>query len=344
MTVEIQLKTLSQHGLVNLADAALPGRARIRHQNVDAAEPFDNLVERRCDGRRVGDVAGERGCATADASGGFLCGFNIDVEQCDGRAGRGERARRCRADGAGRTGDAAICPASGFSGSLPSFACSSDQYSQSNMSASEIDSNLPMASASVIAATADSATSAATAASFLLRPSPNSPTPGTSTTRGATIEHALHAADARVVALEIGVDSFRRTQRRRLRPSRLKSVRLAVFRRRDEQGPVLGADGVVRRDDALLAVARSSAPFTKCRISGVARNSSDKPADTRLRLSSAGHRHRAGSGQSLKRAAICCGSCTRHEHGLAVARDVRFGERDHLDHALVGFARGTRRT
>jgi hypothetical protein len=66
----------------------------------------------------------------------------------------------------------------------PSFACSSDQYSTSNMSASAIDSNRPIASASVIASIAASARSAAMRASFLERPSPNSPSPGTSATRG----------------------------------------------------------------------------------------------------------------------------------------------------------------
>ena len=39
---------------------------------------------------------------------------------------------------------AAICPASGSSLRSPSLACSSGQYSPSNMSASEIDSNWPM--------------------------------------------------------------------------------------------------------------------------------------------------------------------------------------------------------
>jgi methenyltetrahydromethanopterin cyclohydrolase len=60
----------------------------------------------------------------------------------------------------------ATWPASGLSGSLPSFACSIGQYSQSNMSASVIGSKRPMASASVITSTVFSAISAATAASW----------------------------------------------------------------------------------------------------------------------------------------------------------------------------------
>src|SRR5580704_16962898 len=56
---------------------------------------------------------------------------------------------------------AATWPASGSSLAAPSLACSSDQYSQSNMSASEIDSKRPTASASVMVETAASAKSAA---------------------------------------------------------------------------------------------------------------------------------------------------------------------------------------
>ena len=78
----------------------------------------------------------------------------------------------------------AICPASGSSLALPSLACSSDQYSTSNRSASGSGSKRPTASASVMVSIAASARSAAIFASFLLRPSPNRPTPGTSTTRG----------------------------------------------------------------------------------------------------------------------------------------------------------------
>ncbi len=78
----------------------------------------------------------------------------------------------------------ATCPASSLSGVWPSLACSRDQYSISNRSASLADSNLPMASASVTVSMVLSAMSAAILASFAVRPTPKSPTPGTSTTRG----------------------------------------------------------------------------------------------------------------------------------------------------------------
>ena len=74
--------------------------------------------------------------------------------------------------------------ASGFSAPLPSFACSSDQYSISNMSGSGITRKALMASAAAITSTLVSARSAATLASFFVAPRPNSPSPGTRISRG----------------------------------------------------------------------------------------------------------------------------------------------------------------
>ena len=75
--------------------------------------------------------------------------------------------------------------ASDFSFDLPSLACSSDQYSTSNMSYSLMLRYSPIASASVMTAMAFSAMSAAMAASLALPPTPNMPTPGTRITRGS---------------------------------------------------------------------------------------------------------------------------------------------------------------
>ncbi len=44
-------------------------------------------------------------------------------------------------------------------------------------------------------------------------------------------------------------------------------------------------------------------------------------------------------GATSATAAICCGSLTLGEHGFAIFRQPLFGQRDHLDHAFVGFAR-----
>ena len=91
------------------------------------------------------------------------------------------------------------------------------------------------------------------AASLAVRPRPNRPTPGTSTTRGLPIELGLGVAGGRVLAGEIGVvvgDELGD----RLAHGAGKIVELARLRRRDHQRPVLGADDVVRRHHAALAV------------------------------------------------------------------------------------------
>ena len=198
-------KLLRKHRLVDLADAALPGRAGVRDDDVDAAErlrrPASNAVAHR---RRIGDVAGDRERARADGLGLLGRGGKIDVEQRDLGAGRRERlggGGADRAAGAGDDGD--LAGERQLLRRLPSLACSIGQYSLSNMSASVIDWKRPMASASVMAATAASARSAAMRASFAERPSPKRPRPGTSTTRGRGSSMRLAAADARVVAREI---------------------------------------------------------------------------------------------------------------------------------------------
>ena len=70
------------------------------------------------------------------------------------------------------------------------------------------------------------------------------------------IEHPLGSADAGVVALEIGLVVFGEMRPPPWLTSRLEIRNLAVLRRRNEQRPVLGADRVIGRNDALLAVAR----------------------------------------------------------------------------------------
>ena len=69
---------------------------------------------------------------------------------------------------------------------------------------------------------------------------------------GQGIELVLDAADALVVAREI-VSIARGELARPLARDAGEVVELAVLRRRQDQRPVLGADGVVGRDDAQLA-------------------------------------------------------------------------------------------
>ncbi len=71
-----------------------------------------------------------------------------------------------------------------FSALLPSFACSSDQYSMSKVSASPTGSKRPTASASSKVAAQFSAMSAAMAASAAFLPTPIRPSPGAAISRG----------------------------------------------------------------------------------------------------------------------------------------------------------------
>ena len=104
-------------------------------------------------------------------------------------------------------------------------------------------------------AMAFSAMSAAMAASLAVAPTPNRPTPGTRITRGSGIEFLLLHRALVVVAGEIvviarheGIDGGANLAR--------PFVELARIRRGHDQRPVLGADGMIGRHHALLAVAR----------------------------------------------------------------------------------------
>ena len=46
MGEEIELEAVAQHRVVDLADAALPGRAGVRDDDIDAAETLGDAVER----------------------------------------------------------------------------------------------------------------------------------------------------------------------------------------------------------------------------------------------------------------------------------------------------------
>ena len=254
MAEEIQLETLAQHRLVDLADPALPGGAGIRDDDVDPAEGRDDLSERIPHRGGVGDVAADAQRRAADRLGFGLRGGLVDIEQRDFGAGRRERLGGGKSDRAGGAGDDGDLARQRRSLALPSFACSSDQYSTSNRSASGSGSKRPTASASVMVAIAASARSAAIFASFLLRPSPNRPTPGTSTTRGDGIEHGLDAADARIVAGEIVLVGLA-VGRDGVADRAPESGEIAVRGRGNHERLVLDADNVVGRHHAGLAVA-----------------------------------------------------------------------------------------
>ena len=92
-----------------------------------------------------------------------------------------------------------------FSAALPSLACSSDQYSTSNMSSSEIGRYELMRSASVMTSTVFSAMSAAIAASFAEAPSAEKADARHKDHARERIELFLDAVHALVVAREIVV-------------------------------------------------------------------------------------------------------------------------------------------
>ncbi len=150
---------------------------------------------------------------------------------------------------------AAIWPASGNSLAPPSLACSSDQYSQSNMSASEIDSKRPTASASVMVATAASARSAAMRGVLARAAEPEQAEPRHQHHPRQRIEHRLGAAAAGIVALEIAPVILHEGGDRGF-GARGEVGLLAGLGRRQHQRPVLGADGVVGRHHAGRGIAR----------------------------------------------------------------------------------------
>ena len=188
MGEQVELERLAEHAVAHLADAALPSSAGVRHHDVDSAERAGDHVERKPEQmsrlRTFGTTANAKGptCRATKSR-------RVEV------AGR---ARRFVALGFMALAVAAPIPraAAGnerhlsapevFQAALPSFACSSDQYSTSNWSASEIDWYRAIDSAAATTSTVFSAMSAAIAASLGNQaPSPNMPTPGTRITRGS---------------------------------------------------------------------------------------------------------------------------------------------------------------
>ena len=181
----------------------------------------------------------------------------VEVEHRDFRAFRRHGPRRRRADGAAAAGDDRDLAAPAASPSpLPAWPVPATSIRTSNMSASEMDWNSPIASASVMTSTAFSAMSAAM---------PRRPCCGRGRTGRRPAPGSRAAADR---ARSSRLSERARCCARNSRDSRatnactaslrraLEVVELARFRRRHDQRPVLGADGVVGRHHADLAVAR----------------------------------------------------------------------------------------
>ena len=294
-------------------------------------------VERRAHRGRVGDVAENRGAA--DRLGLRDRGIELHVEQRDLGAGRRERARGRGADPAARAGDrhdlAGERLAHGLAELRPARAAS---IPCRTCRLREIDAKRPIASASVIVAIAASAMSAAIRGVLRGAAKPEQAEARHQHDAGQGVERRAVAAHARVVRREIGAIPGREVRGRRAHVV-LEGVELAGFRRRHDQRPVLRADGVVRRHHAGLArSARRSAPLTKCITASPLRNARMKRVHAPSIVASFRlHAPRRIGATSATRRELR--RQLRRREDLAAAREPLLGERHHLDHALVGFAR-----
>ena len=186
---------------------------------------------------------------------------------------------------------------------------------------------------------AASARSAATRASFCGCAEPVKAEPRHQHDARHRIERRLDAADARVVAARNSSGSCAAKVATAAAHRLLERVELAALRRGHDQRPVLGADGVVRRHHAGLPVARQLRAVDEIRGSrrscGI-RGRSAVHAPSVLSSFSAHAPRMIGATSATARSAA---AASRRRTRLAAALQPLLGERHHLDHALVGFAR-----
>ena len=96
---EVELEALAQHLVGHLADPALPGRARIRHDDVDAAEALQRSPRTRV-ARCARSVTSQASAEAADLLGRRLGGPVVEVEHGHRGAFGRERLGRGAADAA----------------------------------------------------------------------------------------------------------------------------------------------------------------------------------------------------------------------------------------------------
>ena len=235
----------------------------------------------------------------------------------------------------------AIWPASGFSTALPSLACSSDQYSISNSSASR--QRLEAADRLGVGHGRDPAFGEIGGDRGVLGAAPETeqPEPRHQDHPRRRVELALALAEARVVAGEIGVvigdeplDRLRAPRRRSRRAGRLRAPA------RSAGSSWCGSCGRGWRPRPGRS-ARSSAPLTKlqhrrARRGNRARSACRGPA----RPDRAARRRRAGSARPRRRRRCAPAARAAAKTRLAAAREPLLGQRDDRDHPLVGLARG----
>src|SRR5262245_49883690 len=116
-------------------------------------------------------------------------------------------------------------------------------------------------------------------------------------------------------------------------------IKALAFGRDGEERPVLGADGVVGRDHARLAVARELCAIDEIEDRGAGAEVEDHAAPRAFDLvvlAAAGpaqdRRHPIERRDRLRQ-------LRGHEHRLAVLLQPLLGQRDQREHALISFAR-----
>ena len=118
-----------------------------------------------------------------------------------------------------------------------------------------------------------------------------------------------------------------------------KVVEFADLWMRHHERPIFGADGVIRRQHAGLTDARQVDGVEKIEDGVAAAKLKNQPAPSALGLVILGTACAAHDRRDRGELSNVARGRHSDSHGLAMARDEILGERDHLDHALISFAR-----
>src|SRR5262249_43226574 len=105
MSEEVELEALPQNRILDLADRALRGSARVGDEDVDAAEMFGDAIECAAHRGRIGHVALNPERRSAEVLRRSSDGAGIDVEQRHLGPGTAHYPRGGKADRAGASGD-----------------------------------------------------------------------------------------------------------------------------------------------------------------------------------------------------------------------------------------------
>ena len=337
MREEVQLEALAQDGLVDLADLALPGRTRVRYQDIDAAEAGDDGIIGRGHRSGVGDVAAERKRRAADGFRLGLRGGEIQIEQRHCRAGSGESLRGRGADraaGAGHHRHLAferqrLARAQFGELDRPVFAIEQIGVRDRREGAERlrvgdaVDGRLGDVGGDRRGLGAVAET--------------EQPQARHQHDAGQEIVHR-RARRARFVALVIGLVFGGERCGRRLRglPERVELVR---FGRGHDQRPWLDADDMIRRQQAAARIIRDVLAVHKIEDGVAGAERRDLPlvraftVNVALRADAAQNRRNLGDRRQPRRQLGSRGN------RLAVGLQARLGQRHEFDHALVGVAR-----